>query len=50
MFNRFTMASGSGSGSGSGGGGRGGGGDEGGGSGMFDRDLAWKYCSPLEGN
>ena len=48
MFNRFTMASGSGS--GSGGGGRGGGGDEGGGSGTFGRDLAWKYCSPLEGN
>ncbi|RVW33079.1 hypothetical protein CK203_102310 [Vitis vinifera] len=36
--------------SGSGGGGRGGGGDGGGGSGTFGRDLAWKYCSPLEGN
>ena len=36
MFNRVAMAS--------------GGGDGGGGSGTFDRDLAWKYCSPLEGN
>ncbi|KAL6312444.1 hypothetical protein AAG906_021660 [Vitis piasezkii] len=42
MFNRFAMASRS----GSGGGGRGGGG----GSGTFSRNLAWKYCSPLEGN
>ena len=40
MFNRFAMASISGS--------RGGGG--GGGSGMFSRDVAWKYCSPVEGN
>ncbi|RVX07648.1 hypothetical protein CK203_021957 [Vitis vinifera] len=38
------------SGNGSGGGGRGRGGDGGGGSGTFGRDLAWKYCSPLEGN
>ena len=42
MFNRFAMASGS----GGGGGGR----DRGGGNGTFDRDIAWKYCSPLEGN
>ena len=42
MFNRFAMASRS----GSGGGGRGGGG----GSGTFSRNLAWKYCSPIEGN
>ena len=35
--------------SGSGGGGRGTGRDGGGGSGTFGRDLAWKYCSPLEG-
>ena len=42
MFNGFAMASRS----GSGGGGRGGGG----GSGMFSRNLAWKYCSPLKGN
>ena len=34
--------------SGSGGGGRGGSGS--GGSGMFDRDVAWKYCSPIEEN
>ncbi|WKA13456.1 hypothetical protein VitviT2T_030753 [Vitis vinifera] len=40
----------SGSGSGSGGGGRDRGGDGGGGCGTFGRDLAWKYCSPLEGN
>ena len=33
MFNRFAMASASRSGGG------------GGGSGMFGRDLAWKYCS-----
>ena len=46
MFNRFAMASGS----GGGGGGRGTGGDGGGGSGTFGRDLAWKYCSPVEGN
>ncbi|RVW56997.1 hypothetical protein CK203_070574 [Vitis vinifera] len=33
-------------------GGRGGSGDGGGGgeSGMFSRDVAWKYCSPVEGN
>ena len=42
MFNRVAMAS--------GGGGRGRGGDEGGRNGTFGRDLAWKYCSPLEGN
>ena len=48
MFNRVAMASGSGS--GSGGGGRDRGGDGGGGCGTFGRDLAWKYCSPLEGN
>ena len=42
MFNRFAMVSASGS------GGRGGGG--GGGNGMFGRDLAWKYCSPVERN
>ncbi|KAL6318099.1 hypothetical protein AAG906_035244 [Vitis piasezkii] len=34
------------SGSGGGGGGRGGGG----GNGMFGRDLAWEYCSPVERN
>ena len=44
MFNRFAMASTS----GSGGGGRGGGG--GGRNGMFSRDVAWKCCSPVEGN
>ena len=38
MFNRFAMASASGSGGG------------GGGNGMFGRDLAWKYCSPVKGN
>ena len=38
MFIRFAMASASGSGGG------------GGGSGMFGRDVAWKYCSPVEGN
>ena len=38
MFNKFAMASASGSGGG------------GGGSGMFGRDVAWKYCSPVEGN
>ena len=33
-------------------GGRGGSGDGGGGgeSGMFSRDVAWKYCSLVEGN
>ena len=36
--------------SGSGSGGRGGGGDGCGGSDMFGRDVAWKYCSPVEGN
>ena len=38
MFIRFAMASANGSGGG------------GGGSGMFGRDVAWKYCSPVEGN
>ena len=38
MFNKFAMASASGSGGG------------GGGSGMFGRDVAWKYCLPVEGN
>ena len=44
MFIRFAMASASGSGGGGGGGG------DGSGSGMFGRDVAWKYCSPVEGN
>ncbi|RVW67038.1 hypothetical protein CK203_064399 [Vitis vinifera] len=36
--------------SGSRGGGRSRGGGGGGRSGMFSRDVAWKYCSPVEGN